>query len=441
MTTAIAFEHVTKTFAVEYDRPRALKELFVGTLRRARRRREVITALADVTFTLEGGGTLGLVGANGTGKSTALKLAARILEPTSGRIFVNGRLVALLELGAGVHPDLSGLENIYLSGSLMGFSRREMEGRLRAIVEFSELGPFIDLPVRQYSSGMFMRLAFATAIHMDPEILLLDEILAVGDQAFRGKCYDRIMTLRKRGVTIVLVSHDLGPIRELCERALWLEGGQVRAYGPTDDVVEAYYASVIAQEEARLAAEAAGLQEESAAASPTSVSSEERDRWGSGEVEIVDVTILGPQGTAQHVLVSGQPMTVRIRYQAHRRIEEPVFGLAIHRQDGLHITGPNTLEAGVPIEAIEGSGEVRYVVESLPLLSGTYEVSASCYDQSCTHAYDHHHRRFPFRVRAGDSRPRFGLLMLPASWQHESDQACPPEPRAAAAASGAEDSG
>ncbi len=427
MTTAIGFEHVTKTFAIEHDRPRSLKEAFVGTLRRARRQREIIAALSDVSFNLEHGGTLGLIGANGTGKSTALKLAARILEPTSGKIVVQGRLAALLELGAGFHPDLSGLENIYLSGSLMGMSRRDMAGRLAPIIEFSELGAFIDLPVRQYSSGMFMRLAFATAVHLDPEILLLDEILAVGDQAFRSKCYDRIMALRRSGVTIALVSHDLGAIRELCERALWLDGGMVRAYGPTDDVVEAYYASIVAHEKARLAAEAGRSPETTSSVTPAAASAAEQDRWGTREVEIGEVAILGPDGTPQHVLVTGQPMTVRIRYTAHGRIAQPVFGLALHRQDGLHITGPNTLEAGLTIEAIEGQGEVRYVVASLPLLAGTYEVSVSCYDHTCTHAFDHHHRRYPFRVRSEDTRPRLGLLVLPARWEHESFSEDPSE--------------
>lgn len=408
MTSAVEFEHVTKTFAVEYDRPRSLKEAFVGVLRRARRQREVITALRDVSFKLEHGGTLGLVGANGTGKSTTLKLAARILEPTSGRVMTCGRLVALLELGTGFHPDLSGIENIYLSGSLAGLSRKAMRSRLADIVDFSELGPFIDMPVRQYSSGMFMRLAFATSVHLDPEILLLDEILAVGDQAFRNKCYDRILALRRAGVTILLVSHELAAIRALCDRALWLDQGTIQAYGPTDDVVEAYHASIMAREEARLAGESP----------PEPATTERRDRWGSREIEIVDVAILGAGGRRQHVLVTGQPMEVRLRYVAHQPVSEPVFGLAIHRQDGLHITGPNTLEAGLHIPAIDGEGEVGYRVECLPLLSGSYELSVSCYDRSCTHAYDHHHRRFPFHVLSADSRERFGLISLPAEWRH-----------------------
>ncbi len=412
MTTALRFENVTKRFTLEHDRPRSYKEAFVALFRGRRRVRERLVALDDVSFDLEHGGTLGLAGPNGTGKSTALKLAARILEPTSGRVLVNGRVAALLELGAGFHPDLSGRENVFLNGSLMGLSRREMDRRLEAIVAFSEIERFIDMPIKHYSSGMRMRLGFATAIHVDPDILLIDEVLAVGDQAFQNKCRDRIAELRKAGVTIVLVSHSIQAIRDLCQRTLWLEGGRVQAYGPTDDVVEAYYASVVAHEEARFATEHDAS---------SSVPQAGKDRWGSGEVEITAVDFLGPDDEVRHILVTGELVVIRVRYAAHRRIEAPVFGLAIHRHDGLHLNGPNTLDAGLEIEAIEGRGEVRYEVASLPLLEGTYELSVSCYDRSCTHPYDHHHRRFPFHVRAGSVRQRLGLVYLAARWEHRPD--------------------
>jgi len=407
--TAVRFEGVSKRFTLEHDRPRSFKEAFVARLGRGPSRHETLMALDGVSFHLEHGGTLGLVGPNGTGKSTVLKLVARILEPSAGRVLVDGRVAALLELGAGFHPDLSGRENVFLNGSLMGLGRAEMGSRLERIVDFAELERFIDMPVKHYSSGMYMRLGFATAIHVDPDILLIDEVLAVGDQAFRNKCRDRIADLRKAGVTIVLVSHDSGAIRDLCERALWLEDGRAQAYGPTDDVVEAYYASVVAREEARFAAE---HETEPVAPAPGT------DRWGSGDVEIVGVDFLGADGAAHHILATGEPMTICLRYVAHRRVEAPVFGLAIHRNDGLHVTGPNTLDAGLEIAAVEGPGEVRFEVGWLPLLSGTYELSASCYDHACSHPYDHHHRRFPFRVRAGAVRQRLGAMALDATWAH-----------------------
>jgi lipopolysaccharide transport system ATP-binding protein len=410
LSTVISFDHVTKLFSIERGRPRSFKEAFVAAFHGERRRSETLVALDDVSFVLEQGGTLGLVGPNGTGKSTVLKLMARILEPTSGTVAVRGRVAALLELGAGFHPDLSGRENIMLNGSMMGFGRREMRSRLDRIVEFSELERFIDMPVKHYSSGMYMRLGFATAIHMDAETLLVDEVLAVGDQAFQNKCRDRIAELRKSGVSIVFVSHDSTQVRELCREALWLEGGTVRAYGPTDTVLEAYHSSVMEREEARFASE----HDKEVDHGPS-----EGDRWGSREVEIVAVDLLDAQGKPVYVVNPGSDVTIRVRYNARQVVESPVFGLAIHRNDGLHVNGPNTLDAGLDIERVYGPGAIYYRIPSLPLLSGTYEVSASCYDRSCTHPYDHHHRAYPFRVRAGSVREQLGMVWIQAEWTHE----------------------
>jgi ABC-type polysaccharide/polyol phosphate transport system ATPase subunit len=371
--------------------------------------RETLVALDDVSFDLDHGTTLGLVGPNGTGKSTVLKLAARILEPNAGRVMVDGRVAALLELGAGFHPDLTGRENLYLNGSLMGLSRREIGQRFQSIVDFAELERFVDMPVKHYSSGMYMRLAFSAAIHVDPDILLVDEVLAVGDQAFQNKCRERIAALRKAGLTIVLVSHDSTAIRELCDQALWLEDGVLRAQGAAETVVDAYYASIVTKEEARYAAENR---------TDTPPPAATAERWGSGEVEITDVEFLGPDGAPRHILLTGEPATVRMHYFAHMPVDQPVFGLAIHRADGIHITGPNTLDAGFEIQRVAGAGSVDYHIERLPLLAGTYELSTACYDHTCSHAYDHQQRRFPFHVRAGAVRERLGLITLAATWTH-----------------------
>ena len=430
MTAAIRFERVSKRFRLEQGRPRAFKEVFVGLFQRQRRRCETLVALDDVSFELAHGGSLGLVGPNGTGKSTVLKLIARILEPTAGRVWVDGRVAPLLELGAGFHPDLTGRENIYLNGSMMGFSRGEMAARLGRIAEFSELGRFIDAPVKHYSSGMYMRLGFATAIHLDADVLLVDEVLAVGDQAFQAKCRDRIADLRKAGVGIVLVSHDNNAIRDLCAHTLWLEDGAVRAYGETDPVIEAYYASMVAREEARFAAEHGATHD----APPET---EIRDRWGSHEVEITAVETIGDDGTPHHILTTGEPATFRIHYLAHQRVHRPVFGLAIHRPDGLHVNGPNTRDAGLAIDHIEGAGHVDYRVDRLALLPGTYELSVSAYDQTCHHAFDYHHRRFPFRVRLGGVKEQHGLVYMSSRWTHMaggSPRAMPVDARSALAA-------
>ncbi len=244
---------------------------------------------------------------------------------------------------------------------------------------------------------------------MDPEVLLVDEVLAVGDQAFQNKCRDRIAALRKAGVTILLVSHDHQSVRELCDQAIWLEDGQVRAHGPTDAVVDAYGASVVAREEMRLAAER-GVE--------AVVAEGSRERWGSGEVEIVGVDFLGPDGAVRAVLTTGEAATVRLRYLAHRRVDAPVFGLAIHRQDGVHVNGPNTAQAGFDLPFVDGPGAVCYHIERMPLLPGTYELSVAVYDRACSHPFDHHHRRFPFHVRSVDVREQFGVVSFPARWSH-----------------------
>ncbi len=387
---AIRFENVSKKFVIHHERPRSFQEVAIGVFRDAGRREE-LWAVRDVSFTVDRGEALGLIGPNGSGKSTVLKLISRIL--------------ALLELGAGFHPDLTGRENIYLNGSILGLSRREMDAHFDDIVRFSELERFIDMPVKHYSSGMAMRLGFAVAIHVEPEVLLIDEVLAVGDESFQMKCLDKISELRSQNVTIIFVSHSLDAVRELCDRALWLENGEMRHLGPTEQVIDLYRDSVTAKEEERLAAqhgEGAG------------------ERWGSGEVEIIDVRFRDVMGNERHVFRTGEPLVACIRYRAHRRIDNPVFGVAIYRSDGVHVNGPNTKQAGYPIDYVEGEGEIHYFIEALPLLEGTYQFSATCYDHTCTHPYDHHHRMYTFRVQRGEINEEFGVFYIPSRWEHHS---------------------
>ncbi|MFQ6058238.1 MAG: ABC transporter ATP-binding protein [Anaerolineae bacterium] len=400
---AVRFDKVSKRFIVRHERPRSFQELAVGLFRNNGSREE-LWALRDVSFTVRQGETLGLIGPNGAGKSTVLKLVSRILEPTDGRITVNGRVSALLELGAGFHPDLTGRENVYLNGSILGLSRREMREKFDSIVRFAELERFIDMPVKHYSSGMYMRLGFAIAIHVDPDVLLIDEVLAVGDQSFQQKCLERINEMRGRGVTILFVSHNLEAVRNLCDKALWLDNGVIRAQGATGMVIDRYMASVLRAEEERLEVE--------------SLVSSEGDRWGSREVEIVEVRFLDQYGLERRVFATGEPMTVRIRYRARDRIQRPVFGVAIYRNDGMHINGPNTRLAGYEIDHLDGEGEIDYTIHALNLLEGTYELSAAIYDYECVHPYDHQHRRYTFVVRRGVVSERYGMVYLPSRWEH-----------------------
>jgi ABC-type polysaccharide/polyol phosphate transport system ATPase subunit len=233
----VALQNVSKRYVLHHERSRSFQEAVVDVFSRRDRRREEFWALRDITFEVGPGESVGLIGANGSGKSTTLKLIARIMEPSSGQLMVRGRVGALLELGAGFHPDLSGRENIYLSGSILGLSRAQVNHHLDAIIAFADIGQFIDVPVRLYSSGMFVRLGFSVAVHLDTEVLLIDEVLAVGDAAFQRRCYDKLEALQAEGRTLIVVSHDLNAIWQLCTRVLQFDQGRIRLQGTTDEVV------------------------------------------------------------------------------------------------------------------------------------------------------------------------------------------------------------
>ncbi len=406
--TVIRFDSVSKQFKLSLSRPRTVQEVFLHLLAvRRDHRRETFWAVRDATFDISQGETVGLIGANGAGKSTVLKLASRIIYPTAGQVDVHGRIGALLELGTGFHPDLTGRENIYLNGSLMGLGREDMRGKLDAIIAFSELGSFIDMPVKHYSSGMYMRLGFSTAVHVDPDILLVDEVLAVGDQAFQQKCQKRVARLAKSGATILFVSHSLDAVRSICQRAIWMEDGRVHADGDTDWVAQLYADHTWNLMESRLRA---GNDIDA----PVGLDGE-LQRWGSHCVEINGISLLDAKGSPCLSFATAEPLRVRIHYTAHQRIANPVFGLAIYRSDGLHLTGPNTQEARLKIPFIEGSGWVEWVVDSLPLLAGQYDVSVAVYDHALTHAHDHHHRMYSFLVR-GAPTPA-GLFDFAGTWE------------------------
>jgi lipopolysaccharide transport system ATP-binding protein len=398
----IRFDGVSKKFILHRQRARSFQELALNLVRRDDGAREEFWALRDISFTVEQGGTVGIIGPNGAGKSTVLKLISRIIDPTSGRIEVNGRVGALLELGAGFHPDLTGRENIYLNGSILGLSRAQIQRKLDTIIDFAELERFIDVPVKHYSSGMYVRLGFSVAVNTDPDMLLVDEVLSVGDAAFQRKCLDRINHLRRQGVTILFVSHSAETVRAICPRVIWLDNGQLMADGPAEAVVTRYLAH-------SWVAHAASLGPEPG----------EDRRWGSGEVHIVGVRLLDGNDREKQLFHVGEPLTVEMRYHAARRVERPVFGLAIHRDDGTHITGPNTQFAGHEIPHIEGDGTIRYTVSSLPLLEGAYYISVSAHNWEDTQGFDYHDRLYSFRVLPSEGE-RYGIVTLDGEWSwHE----------------------
>jgi ABC-type polysaccharide/polyol phosphate transport system ATPase subunit len=413
MEPIISLEHVSKHFVLQHHRASSFQDAVVGYLKGKQSGSEVFYALRDVSFELREGESLGIIGRNGSGKSTILKVISRILEPNSGRVVVHGKVSALIELGAGFHPDLTGRENIFLYGSILGIRRREMARRFDNIVDFSELERFIDTPVKHYSSGMYARLGFAVAINVDPRILIVDEVLSVGDEAFQHKCLERIRELRGRGVSIVLVSHGLDTVSRFCDSVIWLDNGSIYASGAATEVVDAY----------RVASDvAADVQ----TISPASVRGE---RWGDDSVRVTSVELLDKQERQRASFVVGQAMTVRMRYVASDRVERPVFGIAIYTADGLHIAGPNSQAAGIDIEEIDGEGWVDCSIEALPLAPGDYDLSVAIYDNTLTHPFDHQHRAFRFHIAPSTMSQEFGLFRFQMVWQHKQECVLVPEGR------------
>jgi lipopolysaccharide transport system ATP-binding protein len=421
----IGFENVSKRFVLRHDKRNSLQERIIN-LMRPRAAGEEFWALRDIDFGVERGESFGLIGHNGAGKSTALKLMTRILEPTSGHVHISGRVAALLELGSGFHPDLTGRENVFLYGSLMGFGRRDMQRRLDAIVEFAEIGNFFDTEVKHYSSGMYTRLAFAVATEVDPDVLITDEVLAVGDETFQRRCMERIYRFRRMGKTIVFVSHALEVVRTLCDQAIWLDGGVGRMVGPSSEVIDEYLADVNRRERERIERlrrkeadeddERAEEEEQEETADDTA----SLQRYGSREIEIMHVELLDDAGNPRSVFQTRETVVVRMHYQAHEPIEWPVFGIALHHGNGLWLTGPNTAFAGVDLPRLEGAGYIDYVIDDLLLLTGQYLLSVAVYDETMLHAYDHHDRMYQLVVQSRGMRERYGMLSIPAQWEwHE----------------------
>ena len=406
MSTIIRFEQVSKKFSLHRERPRSFQEQLIHFFQRKRAPSETFWALQDVSFTIEQGESVGLIGPNGAGKSTILKLIAQILEPTSGQIWVAGRVGALLELGAGFHPDLTGRENIYLNGSVLGLGQSAIQRNLEDIIAFADIDQFIDVPVKHYSSGMYVRLGFAVAVHTDPEILLVDEVLSVGDMAFQQKCLDRIHRLQRNGTSILLVSHGLDVVRKMCHRALWLKDAGLAAIGETDSVISAYLAHV----------------QQTSAQDTTHIhhvpSGQYGQRWGSQEAQITEVTFYNGSDTPKKSFLWGEQLRACIRYVAHERVPNPTFGVAIYNENGDNLVGPNSADSGCEIEAIDGQGEINYIL-NLPFKPGNYEFTAAIYDRNSVHPFDHHHRMYTFRILAPpDLRPPEGLVQLPCRWEH-----------------------
>jgi len=385
---AVVVDDVSKRFRLYHERNQSLK----STLSAGRRAKYTdLQALDHVSLKIEKGTTFGLIGTNGSGKSTLLKCMARILRPESGHIEVKGKVSALLELGAGFHPELSGRDNVYLNAAILGLSSKEVDRKFDEIVDFAGLDGRIDTPVKNYSSGMYVRLGFSVAINVDPDVLLIDEVLAVGDEQFQRRCNEKIADMRDRGKTIVVVSHGLGALRNICDGMAWLDQGDLKMVGDANEIIDAYIGEV--QPDRHDDEDGTGM------------------RWGSGEAAITDVEVLGPDGRRTGRLHTGDRTTVRVSFDASESIKKPVFGIAIFTLDGILVTGPNTREAGVSVDVIDGPGTVELGIDQLMLLPGTYDISVSLYDHAITHPYDFRHKVVRFVVDPGRPHETFGGVM------------------------------
>ena len=425
MTTAIRVEEVHKLFrrmAPGFQLRTLKSALLDRSLIHGLRPEETIPALTGVSFEVQAGEAFGVIGRNGSGKSTLLKLLVGMLKPSAGSIEVVGRVAALIELGAGFHPEISGRENIYINGAVLGMSRREIDERYDEIVEFSGLADFIDEPVKNYSSGMYVRLGFAVAIHTEPDVLLVDEVLAVGDEAFTHKCLRRIEEFLARGKTLLLVSHSLGLIEEFSDRVLWLDDGQCRLLGAPRFVVDAYRKAV-AEEEGRAhreakeeraraleSAEPAPLPEtasgaesdaaEEADSAEEATESEEALRWGSREAEVTAVRLLDREGRERYYFDSGEQVCIEIAVEAHRPLDDVVFGVGLFTPRGVECWGTNTHLEGYVSAGLTSSATARVVCPALRLAPGEYLLDVAVHSRE-GYPYDYQRQVVSFTMTAG----------------------------------------
>ncbi len=435
---AIEVRDVTKSFKVFVDRGNTIKE---RALFRSRRKFDYRQVLKGISFEVKKGEAIGLIGHNGCGKSTTLKLLTKIIYPDSGSIEIKGRVSSLIELGAGFHPDLSGRENIYINASIFGLGKKEIDSRLDDIIAFSELEEFIDNPVRTYSSGMYMRLAFSVAINVDADVLLIDEILAVGDANFQAKCFNKLREIKAKGTTIVIVSHAMSQIEQICERSIWIHEGLIREEGTPREVHPIYldYMGQKRQEIAEKEAERQSAKEEhrkqeeqvsqeepaepdvqepaedvqvpeSAEMQPQ----EEMKRWGNGKARIKQIELIDKAGKSTTVFETGTDIKVRLHYDVFKKVEDAVIGIGIFRSDGIQCYGTNTRLDKVPYFDLEKSGVMELYLENVMLMPGVYTLDFAI-ESEIGIPVDYY--REALRIEFYSTREDVGLVRVEHDWK------------------------
>lgn len=412
MDKAIVVEGVSKRFRhYSPERPRTFQDTLLRGLRNLGPAEE-FWALQDVSFDINRGNMLGVIGQNGAGKSTLLRVVGGVIKPDRGRVTINGRIGALIDMGAGFHPDLTGRENIFINGVISGLTRIDVEKRFESIVEFSELDEFIDSPLRTYSTGMQMRLAFAVSTHISPEILLIDEILAVGDISFQRKCLDRIDRFQKGGCAIILVSHDTTLVGQLCNEVLWMREGRVRAHGPGDAVIREYVSDMRSETERQTPSG------EMVLVTPSGIELRmNENRFGSQEIQITDVRLISQSGSPISELSGGEALRIELDYRATNPIPSPIFGITITKEDGFVCYDTSTAAAGIELPSVHGAGTLSLVCERLDLMGGEYYIDVGVYKGDWSYAFDYHWHAYPIKISISDGEK--GILRPPHHWEFE----------------------
>jgi len=384
--------------------------LLKGDVFKSLRAEELVTALDDVTLRVPAGSTFGVIGENGSGKSTLLKVVAGIAKPSAGEVTVRGKVAALIELGAGFHPEISGRENVFINGIMLGLSKKEISGKFEDIVRFAELEEFIDAPVKTYSSGMYMRLGFSIAINVNPDVLLIDEVLAVGDASFVPKCLDRIDDFRRRKKTILFVSHDLQTVEKICDRVAWMKNGRVRALGEPKRTIDLYLQDVADKKEA----EFSRTRKEADLEHIPAEEGRREARWGKREVEIGKVVLRSLRGEPKHVFSPEEGLVVDLEVRARERVKDFVFGIGLFNSQGISCYGTNTHLEDFRPRSLEGRGRVSFRVDRLNLINGTYYLDVAVHKTDGT-PYDYHRNLYTFLVSS--LHRDVGIARPPHRWR------------------------
>jgi len=401
----LELKRVSKKYRIRRDMDAGAS--FWRKLISSRKRKEDFWALKDISFAVPRAQALGIIGHNGAGKSTILKLLSRITTPSDGEIMINGRLSALIEVGSGFHPELTGRENIYLNGSILGMLRREITAKLESIVEFAELRQFIDTPVKRYSSGMYVRLGFSIAAHLDPDILLLDEVLAVGDAAFQRKCIDRITELKKNGSTVVFISHDLRSVQQLCDRVILLKKGQIEADGDPAETIALYQNSA-----AQLSGQPKGAME----------------RDPTGEAVITSLTFYDERGNECLSFETGKPMKAVLNYRADTTLVDLIFEVQFHSQEGRLSSFFSSETLGGPIDIEPGEGSIIFDCSSVGLGPGMYFIDAGIRNRLAPHGINVEWLRRCLALRIDYERHLRDTFYMPYICRHSPPPSSTPEP-------------